>query len=1374
MRAPERKELVSRIGLAAVGLIAASAVAIGISNAAGPTTAPGVGSGAIATDAAGNLAVGSNSTRATTKLSVIASSTSASSYALQVFQPGDTSILYVRNDGAVSIPGSLTVGTFTANLPATNVSAGTFAANTGGGNFTFTNNLDVNGLAAGRSQIQMDISAVNPNLLLRASAPSGYYATVSFYTQTSAFQGAIFGYSGMWYDSPTNHLFRVNNIQKFIVNSAGVSGNNWGYDDANMRAYFGASSAQSAANYFGNLWSAAQPVAVFRGIASQSANLTEWQNSAGTRVFSISPTGVIMFSDGSTLSTAPTSTTAIAANNVSAGAFGANTGGGNYTFPANLSVSTTSTAYPFYVATTASGPAAYIRNSNAGNTDEGLIVDTRSAAGGQPGSTYAFLVKTGNTNRFGVDTAGNSKVLSGGFDVGGNITVSTNRITLLNSGNNALPEIRISNGTNADAFTIWNNGYWWIGTKTATGLNLGANNSLTQLQLANGGNVGVGVSPSYKFDVAGDINLTGALRASGAAGTAGSVLQTTGTGVQWVTTSSLGLSAPSTIAANNVSSGSFGANTGGGTYAFPSTITANGSLTVVGDGNGVRVGSGYGYLIKPSGTQVWLGSGGTLALQASSSIDMQAPTRFSSDYGSYMEFSGSGTTALRLQHLGGYLGGFVMQNAASKLLVRGAASQTANLTEWQNSAGTRLFSVSATGTIMFPDGSIQTTAATAATTMAANNISAGSFGANTGGGNYTFPASVSAFGGYITIGATDPGSNAWIRNNGDNLLVISTKGTGMYYGYSGGASLIHRFGSGGTAVMFNNDAPANSLTVQSNGRVDIGSGAQNDQLRIGDTAGSYYYKIGRDSVSSGDLYFDGTQSGLRGYTFLNSENFTIADDASVRVSVIAQGNNTLAGIQLSGRTTGNTDWYIDNRGGVDSPNDRLAFYGGGSEKVTFLTGGNVGVGDTNPGYKLSVAGDINLTGALRVSGSAGTNGFVLQTTGSGVQWVATSSLGISSGGGTISATNVSSGAFGANTGGGNYTFPANVTLNSGNGILTGKATHLHYTDNRTLAPSASIATAMSFGFGSYTNSNASPWADWILLRSYVDSSGGNDNALFFNKNALGMRLYQQTYGSASAFSTYKDVVLAENSPSANAILKYSGTGTSVSATNSIMSDNGTRVTLSGSNTSIGTHPTYGSSYSAFWREGGDYVVMTDGTNTYVNAPNGSTGTIYFRRGNTDLMTLSGTTLTVGGGTGKINVGTVDPIYVINGEKFATYMAGMIGVKEEVAGDLDIPCVNGRCERVIDFANEPKGSDFWLFGKTTDIRKHLPQASVILTPAFDGRVSYRKGDGVLTILATPYEKVDSVEVSYRFTAPRFDADQWKNTTDDPGSGFIIND
>ena len=90
-------------------------------------------------------------------------------------------------------------------------------------------------------------------------------------------------------------------------------------------------------------------------------------------------------------------------------------------------------------------------------------------------------------------------------------------------------------------------------------------------------------------------------------------------------------------------------------------------------------------------------------------------------------------------------------------------------------------------------------------------------------------------------------------------------------------------------------------------------------------------------------------------------------------------------------------------------------------------------------------------------------------------------------------------------------------------------------------------------------------------------------------------------------------------------------------------------TIRGGNadTNIGNHTVYGSSYSAFWRQGADYSLLTDGTHTLLNAPV-STGNIYFRSANTDRMILQGS-------TGRVGIGTIAPAYKldVNGEINAT-------------------------------------------------------------------------------------------------------------------------
>ena len=809
-----------------------------------------------------------------------------------------------------------------------------------------------------------------------------------------------------------------------------------------------------------------------QGAASQSANLSEWRNSAGTRLFSVSSAGSVMFPDGSIQSTAFTGGGGtVTAGNVSAGAFGANTGGGNYSFPAKLGIGVPSPTYPLEMAATGSNPARASFTSGTG---------------------IAGLQLSTNGENWYVDNRGASETPNNRFG--------------------------IFNNTGAEAFTI--------------------------LQ---GGNAGVGIpNPLYKLSV-------------------GGVIQSTSGGFRFPdgTTQITAATGASTMSAANVSSGSFGANTGGGNYTFPAQLTVSAGLSATGGNFELRDAG-----VSDSTAVRIFNSAGNLYLQNGS--------------GDHIYFRGkTGGLNMDLTNAGNL--GIGVSGPTYRLDVAGDINFTGAL-RTGGSPGTSGYVLRSNGASAPTWVATSTLGLTGATTITAANISSGSFGANTGGGNYTFPAAVT-----VTGAANFAGAGIW--NASGNVGI-------------------------GTA------SPGARLVVE--------DGTTSDQLRIGDTSGGNYFQIGRN-LSTGVLDFNGTQAGYRGYVFANSEQFTVVDDASARIFVATTGANSLAGIRLQARDASSSyDWYLDSRGGMGSPTNKFGIAdNGGVERFTILSGGNVGIGVTNPAsYKLEV------------------NGVIFSNSGGFRFPDGTTQITAASGGGTVAAANVSSGAFGANTGGGNYTFPG-------------------------------------------------------------------------------------TLGASGV------------------------------------------ITSSGSNTNIGAHPSYGTSYSAFWRTGSDYAVMTDATNLYVNSP-ASGGSILFRHANVDAMTLSGTTLTIGGGTGKINVGTVDPVYEINGEKFATYMAGMIGVKEEVAGVFALSCKDNFCSKRIEFASEPKGSDLWLFGKTTDIRKHLPQASVMLTPSFDGRVSYEKGEGVLTIKATTFQPRDTVEVSYRITAPRFDADQWKNTTDDDARGFIIND
>ncbi|MHB1086414.1 MAG: beta strand repeat-containing protein [Minisyncoccota bacterium] len=133
--------------------------------------------------------------------------------------------------------------------------------------------------------------------------------------------------------------------------------------------------------------------------------------------------------------------------------------------------------------------------------------------------------------------------------------------------------------------------------------------------------------------------------------------------------------------------------------------------------------------------------------------------------------------------------------------------------------------------------------------------------------------------------------------------------------------------------------------------------------------------------------------------------------------------------------------------------------------------------------------------------------------------------------------------------------------------------------------------------------------------------------------------------------------------------------------------------------------------------------------------------------------------------GKLDVGTIDPVYTIGGIKYATYGHSTVGIKEEVT--LKVKPSVWDTERhmyayVIDFDSLIPGSDLWLFYQVTDFGKGWGSLVTSLTPSFDGRAYYVEdaSTNTLTIYGT-----ESNSISVRLIANRFDFSKWANLRPD---------
>jgi hypothetical protein len=91
------------------------------------------------------------------------------------------------------------------------------------------------------------------------------------------------------------------------------------------------------------------------------------------------------------------------------------------------------------------------------------------------------------------------------------------------------------------------------------------------------------------------------------------------------------------------------------------------------------------------------------------------------------------------------------------------------------------------------------------------------------------------------------------------------------------------------------------------------------------------------------------------------------------------------------------------------------------------------------------------------------------------------------------------------------------------------------------------------------------------MRSYGDSSGGSDNLVMFRKDALGIRIWQQTYGSASAYSSYKDVCWTDGTNTSGTwSINTTGSAATLTTTRTLWGQNfNGSANVTGSLTSVG-------------------------------------------------------------------------------------------------------------------------------------------------------------------------------------------------------------
>jgi len=205
-------------------------------------------------------------------------------------------------------------------------------------------------------------------------------------------------------------------------------------------------------------------------------------------------------------------------------------------------------------------------------------------------------------------------------------------------------------------------------------------------------------------------------------------------------------------------------------------------------------------------------------------------------------------------------------------------------------------------------------------------------------------------------------------------------------------------------VGINTPAPRGSFEVlgniySNNGAVWVEDG-QGFLIGDLDAGASYAFMSGVGSTGAASYltfhtnYLERLRIIANGNIGVGMTNPTAPFHVTGLVAVNDAGINIDDGYQLVFARYGNTEYASIEGGSWSSTTNYLRFITTANEAMRIIANGSVGIGLTNPAYKLDVVGDVNITGTYRVNGVAIASGTI---TGSGTanyitKWSGTSAI----------------------------------------------------------------------------------------------------------------------------------------------------------------------------------------------------------------------------------------------------------------------------------------------------------------------------------------------------------------------------------------------